>query len=310
MSNQIQNPKFQKFKKILKFINLNFKFICPDFFQIYDLVKNRGSRKYYFKINMRENLRFGIRDFRCPLRLASSEASRRFGFSLIEVVVTLGIFSLLSVVIIDVYLLALKSQQQTSLRQQTLANLRYAAETISRQIRNSEIDYNYSYNQDGDSGLNGAETELALIDQAGNNYIYSLNGGELYATVNGQPSPLTEINQVKVLKALFFIEPIKDPFKEERCNAGLNPTGCLNGPPPISCTLNDSALQVRTGFCQCAQNTDCATGFCDLAQGICLPVNEQPRVTMILGFQSAGQRPQDIKTVYLQTTASSRVYKR
>ena len=77
MSNQIQNPKFQKFKKILKFINLNFKFICPDFFQIYDLVKNRGSRKYYFKINMRENLGFGIRDFRCPLRLASSEASRR-----------------------------------------------------------------------------------------------------------------------------------------------------------------------------------------------------------------------------------------
>ncbi|NUM25519.1 MAG: type II secretion system protein [Candidatus Buchananbacteria bacterium] len=250
----------------------------------------------------------------------SGNKQKNQGFTLIEMLVVLGIFSILMVVIVNVFLLALNSQRQSSLRQQTLANLRYVAETIVRKIRTSEIDYSYVYDGDGETGIAGFEQELSLIDQDGNNYIFYLSGGEVKLLANGQESAMTDVNEVKIVSLRFYIDPVTNPFAEERCNDSLKPAanGCLNN--TISCTVNDNSG--LTGFCICNPDADvlssCGTQSCDDAAlggaddnlGLCLPFDVQPRVTMVLGFESVGGKPEDQKRIFLQTTTSSRVYKR
>ncbi|MDD2807464.1 MAG: type II secretion system protein [Patescibacteria group bacterium] len=238
----------------------------------------------------------------------SGNKKSQAGFTLVEIIVVLGIFSVLVVVILNVFILALRSQRQAAFRQQTLSNLRYIVETIAKQVRTSEIDYSYPYDKDGDNGIVGAESELYLKDSDGNSSAYYLKNGELYLTSNGQDSPLTNINDIKIVTLSFFIAPSTNPFTEERCNAAVTPNGCQ---PTISCTVDDSSnVTFKTGFCLCTQNQDCATNNCDTTDRVCLPPDVQPRVTLVLGFESAQLRPEDIKRIYLQTTATSRIYKR
>jgi type II secretory pathway pseudopilin PulG len=233
--------------------------------------------------------------------------------------VTLAIFSILGVAIIDVFLLALHAQRQTSQRQKTLASLRYVTETIARQIRTSEIDYATPYSPTGSN-------ILVLNDLDDNKYEYKLDttNQRIDFTFNGsETSPLTNPDEIKVIKLFFYVNPLTNPFLEERCNDALGgENGCLNPPAPSTpaCTVTDEDAGVmerkeKLGFCLCDSNDDnCASKNCgttpDLEQTVCLPFDFQPRVTIVLGFQSVGLKPEEQKTIYLQTTVSSRVYKR
>ena len=101
-----------------------------------------------------------------------------------------------------------------------------------------------------------------------------------------------------------------DPFDEERCNDGNvlvgEPTGCQLG---VACTANDST-NILTGFCLCGSDSDCRTGICDPDEGLCVPINQQPSVTIVFGVTSAGVLAEDRQTIFLQTTVVSRMYKR
>lgn len=243
----------------------------------------------------------------------------RKGFTVIEMLVVLGLFALLGVVIVNVYLLALSAQRQTAARQQVTSSIRYAVESIARQIRVGEIDYKpgtddykLAYLDDQDPGIQGSEEELHLKDANGNMYGYFVDGGVLKFSYNGATaSDLTNPAEVKVVDLLFYIDPSTDPFVEERCNDALPLTGCyLNSPVPPVCTVNDNGTTERLGFCGCSDDSQCASQHCDATEGICLPFDNQPRVTMVIGFESTAIRDIEIKRVYLQTTVSSRTYRR
>ena len=223
------------------------------------------------------------------------------GFTLMEVLVVLGIFSIMGVLIIDVFLLALQSQRQVSARQKTLANLRYVIENMARQIRTSEIDY-ASY---AGGVIEQPTTKLVLIDQEGKMVTYELVDGEIQLKVENESAPVTNLTDVRVEKLSFYINPPTDPFYSERCNGPQGGNGCLNN---LKCTINDGTDPV--GFCICSFDSDCATKNCDDQENFCLPFNQQPLVTIVLGFKAVGLRPAEEKEIYLQTTASSRVYKR
>lgn len=236
---------------------------------------------------------------------------RQKGYSLLEIIVVLGIFSLLTMAIINVYLLALRSQRQTVSRQQALGSLRYVAETIAQNIRTGEIDYP-AY----EGSLSVPENKLYLVDQNGQKVEYFLQTsggqGQIQVSVDGQAYALTNLSDINVVKMAFYINPLFSPFLEERCNDSLPSNGCLPT-NPLSCTVNDPNLTVKSGFCQCSANSDCATKNCaaDAAgDKICLPPNAQPRVTISLGFETVAARAAEKKLIYLQTTVSSRVYKR
>lgn len=237
----------------------------------------------------------------------SGNKKNQRGFTLIEIIVVLGIFSMLVVVILNVFILVMRSQRQAAFRQETLSDLRYVVETISKQVRTSEIDYSFPYDKDLDAGINGAENELYLKDADGNIFAYYLQNGELFSSVNGQISNLTKADEIKIVSLSFYISPSTNPFTEERCNDGLTVSGCRS---TILCTVNDDKSEFKTGYCICSNNQDCATNNCDAAEGVCLPPNIQPRVTMILGFETVEVKPEDIKRIYLQTTVASRIYRR
>lgn len=249
--------------------------------------------------------------------IGNRESKNQNGFTLMELIVVLALFSVMGLIIIDVFLLSMRSQRQASARQTILVNLRYAVETISRQIRTSELDYSYEYDLDNDDGIQGSEQELHLKDAQGNIYAYYLSDETLKISINGQTADLTNPQEIKVISLVFFIDPPINPFFEERCNGGLMPTGCQPA-ALVSCSINEPGNQFKAGFCICQKDSDCLTGRCDYvewgdpeqAPGICLPFDKQPRVTFVLGLESVAAKEVERKRIYLQTTAASRIYKR
>ncbi len=236
--------------------------------------------------------------------IKSKFLKRQMGFTLMEIIVVLAVFSILILLLINVFLLSLRAQRQASNRQDAVANLRFVLETMAQNIRTSEIDYSQPLNPQ------------VLDLQSGSNKIsFSLTGREMVMTVNGQASTLTNAKQVEVLKLNFLVDPPNNPFAEERCSsdsdcsaASVSAGGCT--------APSGSSSQFKSGYCRCSSDSACqVVGRCasnpDIAgQNLCLPFDRQPRVTASLGFQTVGGRPQDVKTVFLQTTVSSRIYKR
>jgi len=237
----------------------------------------------------------------------SEKKQRHQAFTLIEILVVVGIFAALSVVIVNVYLMALGAQRQTGLRQKTLSNVRYTLESIARQIRTSEIDYGYYITNDM-YPLDYSVNKLALIDQSGKSYlIYQSNGRELKMQIDEQDYYLVSPDEIDVSNLKFFIEPSTSPFREERCNDAKANRGCLV--TAGACTVDNASLGY-SGYCSCASDDQCQTDYCDPVDRKCLPPNKQPRVTIVLGFISKGLRDEEKKEVSLQTTVSSRIYKR
>jgi len=227
---------------------------------------------------------------------------------LVEILVVLGIFAILGTLIVDVFILALHAQRQTSFRQKTLSNLRYVMEVMTKQIRTSEIDYDYYGGL-----LELKENTLALVDQSGKKVRFWLTGGgiKLLIDQNGvtEESLLTNFEEIKVVRLYFYVNPLTNPFLAEQCNQDDGLTGCSAA--SAGCTVNDPADIYLSGFCRCSQNNHCQKSkYCDLAEGLCLPFNDQPRVTVILGFESQAERIEEQKRIYLQASVSSRVYKR
>ena len=255
----------------------------------------RGSNKKGFTPHHFQN-----KKQRTPFRRVRNDG----GFTILELVVVLAIFSILGLVIINVYLLSLRAQRQASYAQQTTSVARTILETIAQQVRTSEIDYS-AYG----GTITGPQSSLALIKNT-QALSYSLVNGQIEATLDGRSVPLTQTNLFSVDELTFYISPPTDPFDEERCNDGNvlvgEPTGCQLG---VACTANDST-NILTGFCLCGSDSDCRTGICDPDEGLCVPINQQPSVTIVFGVTSAGVLAEDRQTIFLQTTVVSRMYKR
>ncbi len=231
-----------------------------------------------------------------------------------EILVVVAIFSVVTLILVNVFLLSLSSQRQTTQRQKTVATMRFVTETLAQYIRTNEIDYSAAYSEDGDVGISGSEQELYLRDDNDNTLGYFLRNGEIHIAINGQESPLTLGEDVVVTSLQFFISPQTNPFYEERCDDALIPiNGCL---PTVSCTVRTTdALPsqiIPTGYCVCTQDDQCGSGRCvlDGPSGVCLPFDQQPRVTISIGFESNSVKIQERKKLFFQTTVTSRLYQR
>ncbi len=187
------------------------------------------------------------------------------GFTLIEMLVVLAIFSVATVVIVDIFMMASRAQKRTLVIQKIQSDARYSVEAIAREARMDMIDYNYY----GGTVVSPTEV-LALRDQDDNQIIFkkssencpsgtdqclvvSIDGGASWASITSKG--------VRVISLDFYIAPAVDPFK----------------------------LNLENG----TYDSD-----------------DQPRVTAILSTEGVGVRPEEQTTVNLQTTVSSRVYRR
>lgn len=140
------------------------------------------------------------------------------GFTLIEMLVVLAIFSVTTTVIVDIFMIAGKAQKRTLTVQKIQSDARYSLEAIVREARMDMIDYNYYGGMISENPV----TVLALRDQDDNQIIFkksnencptgtdqclvvSIDGGGNWASITSRG--------VRVVSLNFYISPTVDPFK-------------------------------------------------------------------------------------------------
>ncbi len=181
------------------------------------------------------------------------------GFTLMELVVSIAVFSILIMVIIGVYVAFSNNQLRAQSGQKVLNDGQYALEVMAREIRNNAVYYPASPACPQDQFSNDFDYCLRLQRQDG--AIFAFAGHDdsteiYYAVYDGATWELTElINMHKIVEIDFIVEPSSNPY--------------LDGGP-----------------------------------------NQQPKVTIRSIVQPDTQRDIERSTFHLQTTISSRVYKR
>lgn len=182
-----------------------------------------------------------------------------------EMLVVLAIFSFLTTIVANIYLIVSSSQKYIANAQKVQSEARYALELISREIRSKQIDYS-AYGRE----LYYKEDLLALRDDEGNQTFFQISdtdcpansaqclqmmkeGMMTWQNVTGQ--------NINVKQAVFSIWPHWDPF------------------------------------------------VVDQATGIAAS-NDQPMVTILLELENSTTMEKYKSNIKVQTSISSRVYKR
>jgi prepilin-type N-terminal cleavage/methylation domain-containing protein len=142
----------------------------------------------------------------------------KHGFTLIEMIVVLAIFSVATVAIVDIFMMASRAQKRTLTVQKIQSDARFSIEAVAREARMDMIDYDY---YGGTISENPIAT-LALRDQDDNQIIFkksnedcpsgtdqclvvSIDGGTNWASITSRG--------VRVVSLNFYVAPLVDPFK-------------------------------------------------------------------------------------------------
>lgn len=207
---------------------------------------------------------------RAPRRSRARRGTGDRGFTLMELLVVLTIFSTVVVAATDIFLLANRSQRKVFGLEKAQADARFTLEAITREVRTGSIDYGY-YAARGTS-LGVPDAELALLDAGNAPMRFAVSDAStaslcadaasapcLLVTIGANPPAAITPKGVAVRNIRFYVAPTVDPF---RYDAGA------------------------------------------------YAADEQPRVTVVMALETRGDRAGEQTVVFLQTTATSRAYKR
>jgi prepilin-type N-terminal cleavage/methylation domain-containing protein len=194
------------------------------------------------------------------------------GFTLMEMLVAISLFSLIIATAADIFMMASRSQRKVFDLQAMQASSRFTIEAIVREIRTGTIDYNYYFGRG--NGMQMPERALALIgsDELPIKFYTSDQSNEQYCQDElSRPCLLVEVGSydpaplsprgVRVRSVDFFISPDSSPFEYNVSTSGY-----------------DSDVQ--------------------------------PSVTVLLSLESVGRKSGERTYLDLQTTATSRKYVR
>jgi prepilin-type N-terminal cleavage/methylation domain-containing protein len=193
------------------------------------------------------------------------------GFTLIEILVAIGIFAMLSSIFTVIYVTISKNQQRAKASQLLLNNSLYALELMARDIKNNELDYNFLVSGGDCNDVNNpkncilfkrVDDSLGAFTQSGDALLYSVVQCATYPTdctfseTAGAEILSASLNDVQLDYLRFLVEPIiEDPYLSQT-------------------------------------------------------VNQQPKVTIIMQTSYNSDKPSETISYTLQTTVSARIYKR
>lgn len=243
------------------------------------------------------------------------------GFTLMEMVVVLAVFSTTALMAVDLFLTITNVQRQVRNVQAVQSDARFAMESMVKTVKQGTIDYAYyqascsassdnyrdpcTTDEDCDNGsceeinLISAAPILAVRDQDNNQVFYRRNGnyglGDIVevcsnnyyyfnrCNVSNEEWQAVTPSGVKVTKLEFYITPTTNPFSTKNY-----------------CEADSDCCEVNT--------VNCASGDCEESVKLCAIPDEQPLVTIVLETESKSSGYQE--TISLQTTVSSMIYKR
>lgn len=154
-----------------------------------------------------------------PRRHRRQEEGSR-GFTLMELVVVLGIFTTVVVAASDVFLLASRSQRKIFNLERTQSDARFTMEAMTREIRTGSIDYAYYAARGTAIGL--PDDELAIVD-TDNTRIRFFRSSDPLECVDGNSTPCLMVGvdantpvpitpkDVVLRNIAFYISPAEDP---------------------------------------------------------------------------------------------------
>ncbi len=150
------------------------------------------------------------------------------GFTIMELVVVLGVFSIVVILVTDIFFIVTRAQRSLVASQAVQRDMRFVIESMVKDIQQGLIDYDY-YNsqvpavdlQDPITGQVLPQSILALVDNTGRAVRY-----RFVEAGSGQPARL-EISRgvsgdwdsllsddVVLIAVRFYLVPSSDPFRE------------------------------------------------------------------------------------------------
>lgn len=141
------------------------------------------------------------------------------GFSLMELLVVLGIFSTVVTAATDIFIMSNRSQRKIFALERTQADARFTMETMAREIRTGALDYDY-YGATLEEP--GPVDELALVDSTGKKIRFHKSSDTglcadavslpcLVVSLDGGGSAAITPKGVRVFDAAFYLLPKSDP---------------------------------------------------------------------------------------------------
>ncbi len=138
------------------------------------------------------------------------------GFTLMEVLVSLAIFSTISVAVTDIFLISTRAERRIGSEEELSGTARSAMERVVRTVRTGALDYGQMTVTPG-----VPLAALRVLDAAGTSYGFSASSDVglcgasptpcLLITEAGVSAPLTPAG-ITVSDLKFFVTPAADPF--------------------------------------------------------------------------------------------------
>lgn len=271
---------------------------------------------------------------RSQLTHSGVSSKQALGFTLIEILVVIAVFSTATLIALDLFFTVSRVERKSVSTQRIAADARFTIEAIARDARNGAVDYDFYHNppvgsrEDPDPDGDGTATAewtfswgnrnvatLALRDQDGLQVIYRRkppdpgipNDRSVIEVSNDGGTSWQDITPLQVTVQEFdvYVNPDSDPYliPQPDTRQGQVSDDCRNTAP--------SGFSEKDGVCLCpVTQTICWDGQTCSAVEICENPTEQPKVTIVLVTKGAGASQEEQGTNYLQTTVSSRRYVR
>ncbi|MFA4936782.1 MAG: prepilin-type N-terminal cleavage/methylation domain-containing protein [Patescibacteria group bacterium] len=150
-----------------------------------------------------------------------SKLIRRQGFTLMEIVVVMFIFTLASILIAEIFVNVQKAQQKIRDTQVAYTDARYLMEVLAREIRSDLIDYS-AYGGSIPTDPTDEVTELNLVTSQGAKLVFVYNNpcpddpaiGCITINRDSGGDNVISSPKLSINKLVFYITPLTDPFPE------------------------------------------------------------------------------------------------
>lgn len=175
------------------------------------------------------------------------------GFTLVELIVALGLFITVSFIAAGALLSIVDSNRKANAIRTTMDNLNFALESMTREIRTgSSFDCGFSGGQSNCPLSSGGASRFSFIDQSGDTVTYSTTSDAqypredvIYVTTKGEKSPLTAAD-VSVTNLRFFVSHVGDSTSQPRVIMVVQ--GVAGEQERVFTTFNVQSTVTRRGF--------------------------------------------------------------